>query len=312
MSRIAWSAVEALHAGGWEPLPLRYRTKQPVPAGTTGEAGRALTLDQLRAAHRAGRFGGVAVRFPAGVVGVDVDAHKPGRDLTRWQKVAEHAPPTYRVWNRPTDPVSGTYLYRAAPPAGMRWVGTAGAIDTLHRGHRYQLAPPTEHPDGDRRYGVLAPDGWPVDGLPPVDMLPPLTVDAVAMLIVPDPARGAPRVIGEHEDRVGRDPGWCARVVNIWERVDLSGATPRHVTFNRAIYALWAAHGDGHRGALSALDRLEGEWMAHLGPVRGDTTAAGEWQRMSDTARRRWAVGAWPGPSCRCGRWGSTGRRFGW
>lgn len=317
-SRVPWATLALLHRGGWEPFPLPARAKTPPPRGVTGTSGQPLTVRTLERVWRAGQFHNVGTRVPAGVVGVDVDAHDTRRSLHAWQQLEQLAPDTWCVRNRTDDSVSGTRFYRAELPAGWVWAGSVGAVDTLHTGHRYQVLPPSIHPadaGGDRVYFLTCPEGRIVTtphALPAVGELPHLSAEAVALLVrrAGAPLADTPRQRLPVELLNARTSDWCAYVATIYNALDLSGTTARHDAFNSRAVSLWSAHAQGHRGALDALDQLARLWHELMGPVRGERVAAGEWERMTTSAELRYGQSAWHG-QCDCDRraWRATRAR---
>ncbi len=117
----------------------------------------------------------VALRYPAGVVGLDVDNYdgKPAvRTLAQHEARLGALPHTWTITSR-DDGISGTRLYRVEP--GWQWrVGLAGGgVDVIQRSHRYSLIPPSLHPHGNR-YRWLGFDGHHTRSWPTPSELPQL------------------------------------------------------------------------------------------------------------------------------------------
>lgn len=146
---------------GWQgALPLKRGTKFPPPAGYTGRGNPDPTDDQIGkwVQTETYRDGGLCLRLPDGIIGIDVDAYgnKTGAATLneaekRWGKL----PPTVRSTSR-DDGVSGIRLYRVPP--GTELVGgikfpdmEIGDIDVVQHHHRYMVCWPSIHPEG-RQY----------------------------------------------------------------------------------------------------------------------------------------------------------------
>ena len=149
---------------GWRGvLPLKRGTKFPPPSGYTGRGNPDPTEEQLAqwAQSVANRDGGVCLRLPDNVIGIDVDAYntKTGAATLaeaekRWGKL----PPTVRSTSR-DDGVSGIRLYRVPPgtelAGGIKFPEMEiGDIDIVQHHHRYMVCWPSIHPEG-RPYGWI-------------------------------------------------------------------------------------------------------------------------------------------------------------
>jgi hypothetical protein len=143
---------------GWQGvLPLKRGTKFPPPAGFTGRGKPDPTEEQIAQWAQSDSYlnGGLCLRLPDGIIGIDVDAYgtKTGAAALaeaerRWGKL----PPTVRSTSR-DDGVSGIRLYRVPP--GTELVGgikfpdmEIGDIDIVQHHHRYLNSWPTIHPEG--------------------------------------------------------------------------------------------------------------------------------------------------------------------
>lgn len=145
--RLAWRGV----------LPLKRGTKFPPPTGYTGRGRPDPTYEQVNqwAQTEAYRDGGLCLRLPDGIIGIDVDAYndKTGAaTLEEAQKRWGELPPTVRSTSR-EDGVSGIRLYRVPPGTELaggiqfRDMGI-GDIDIVQHHHRYVNCWPTIHPEG--------------------------------------------------------------------------------------------------------------------------------------------------------------------
>jgi hypothetical protein len=152
---------------GWaNPIPVRG--KDLPPAGYTGADGADVTDDDVRRWSR-GPDGtrNLALRMPDGVIGIDVDAHdgKYGADtLADAEAALGQLPPTWSSTSRGADQPSRIHLYRV--PTGLDWSHAENNlrrfgphVDILHRGHRYALVAPSEHPQTRKPYRWYLPNG---------------------------------------------------------------------------------------------------------------------------------------------------------
>ncbi len=141
-------------------LPVPLGQKSPPPEGFTGRDGRDPSDDDIVIWVRNRPCANVAIRYPDGVVGLDVDDYggKPAaRTLTEHEDRLGTRPSTWTVTSR-HDGLSGTRLYQVEP--GRQWLGEhqGGGVDVIQRWHRYSVVPPSLHPEG-RFYRLLDPDG---------------------------------------------------------------------------------------------------------------------------------------------------------
>lgn len=171
---------------GWPGvLPLPYGKKFPPPEGYTGADGKLPDVAELVAWMRQGPAN-LALRLPAGVVGIDVDHYgdKPG--MATLQELMAQLGPLPATWSstsRGADSPARVWLYRL-PQADIRLVGKPGpGIDVLQHHHRYLVAAPSVHPEGGV-YAWYRPDFTPAGEaeLPAVADLPFLPDAWVAAL----------------------------------------------------------------------------------------------------------------------------------
>ena len=166
-------AVADYTGQGWTPLPIPRGEKWPPPEGYTGEHGAIPDLDQIDRWAAEQPDANIALRLPPWVVGIDVDAYdgKPGADTLAHLK-AEHGP-LPSTWVTTARPAPSGIRYYRIPATLQVTVGTLGpGIDIIRHGHRYAVAPPSVHPNGDR-YQWLRTDGTPAE-IPNVHDLPEL------------------------------------------------------------------------------------------------------------------------------------------
>lgn len=187
-------------ANGWHPIPVgRIDPRKPgkslgkVPwlRGRTGRYGQDADLEEIstwpgRIAARIakGEAGvlGLGVRFPIGVLGLDVDTYdgKRGAEtLAHHERELGKLPPTYRITAREYATGSGIRLYRVPDdyrgPASLPAAdgGTDSGVELIDRIHRFAVVPPTIHHTGNP-YRLYDPDGREITPgvLPPVHDLP--------------------------------------------------------------------------------------------------------------------------------------------
>ncbi len=155
-------------------LPLDPGEKGPPPSGFTGYQGQDPSDDEIASWLRARPCANVALRYPDGVLGLDVDDYggkHGGRTLAEHEERLGSLPPTWTITSR--EGSSGTRLY--AVERGRLWVSglAGGGVDVIQRAHRYSVVPPSRHPDGPV-YRLVGPDGSTTDGWPAPGDLPQL------------------------------------------------------------------------------------------------------------------------------------------
>lgn len=160
-----WMAEQYFKAG-WSPLPLPYKTKNPVPKGYTGATGKYVDAEDMRrwtakkARISVGNLnyqpGNVALRLPKDVIGIDVDAHSGKAGLETFSAaLAEWGPlPATWVTTSKTDGVSGIRLYRV--PEGLAWPGElpfGKGVELIRWDHRFAIVYPSIHDKTGAEYG---------------------------------------------------------------------------------------------------------------------------------------------------------------
>lgn len=295
-------AFDAYRDAGWlGVLPIPARQKKPVPAGYTGRDGAWPSYPDVYDWAEQFPDGNIALRLPAGVIGIDVD-HYEGKDgggtLDALQDAYGPLPETWRTGSR-ADGVSGIRLYRV--PEDLRWPGDLGnGIEIIQTRHRYAVVWPSVHPNGGT-YRWTGPDGVTrASGVPtPADLapLPPAWVDALTFGL---------------EERTVTAANLDGAAVNAWLASHGAGDPCRRMAYASRGYAAALASGqrsrhdaamdaamgvchlaaEGHNGALEALGVVR---SAFLDAVAGDRTpeeAAAEWDRLQDGAVNIAAAGA--------------------
>jgi Bifunctional DNA primase/polymerase, N-terminal len=162
-------AQSQYQAAGWTSvLPLPKGKKEPPPTGFTGKkagdrwptpAEYATWIDQ----HDDGNL---ALRMPPGVLGIDVDDYGDKHGAETLAKIEAQAGPLPETWISTSrdDGVSGIRLYRV--PEGLTWKNQPD-MEVIHSGHRYAVAWPSIHPNGQQYR-------WNRAGVPTVAELPEL------------------------------------------------------------------------------------------------------------------------------------------
>lgn len=145
-----------LDAGWLGTLPLGARQKERPPTGYTGADGGWPTPEIVDAWRTTHRFGNICVRFPDGIVGIDVDQYDEMRNGRLVQKRGADTSETFRA-RHGLDPLPPTWTSsaREAPsrvllfrvPPGWRMRDDLLHVDALQRHHRYMVVEPSVHPD---------------------------------------------------------------------------------------------------------------------------------------------------------------------
>ena len=165
---------------GWAPIKLGSHTKYPPPPGFTGRDGANPSGADMHAWAEEEPNGNNAIRLPAVMIGIDVDAYdgKTGAETLveaerRWGRL----PYSPRSSSR-DDGISGIRLYRI--PAGLELEDKLGfpelglgGVEIVQRHHRYVVCWPSIHPEG-RQYRWLGIDGGRLGEPPHLDDIPPL------------------------------------------------------------------------------------------------------------------------------------------
>ena len=260
------STARSYRDAGWLPLPLPFGAKFPPPAGFTGAKGADPSdADVDGWVTRAGG-GNVALRLPDGVLGVDVDAYeaKPGAETLAGREAQWGAlPPTVRSTARGAG-VSGIRLFRVPP--NLQWPGEVGpGIETVHRGHRYMVAPPSVQAAGT--YEWLDADGVTCPAPRPED-LPELPTAWVAGLTRGQTARDRSDVTDSDVDAFlaglasGRPAADIAETLRGLDVALTGSPAGRHPAMLSAVEALVGAGAGGAHGVRAALDAARATFLA--------------------------------------------------
>jgi P4 family phage/plasmid primase-like protien len=327
---------------GWHGvLRLPYGHKEAPPRGETGPGAAYLTkagLAGLLALHEGAPVDGclplkpgkdgkprsvacggrhnIGLRLPDDVIALDVDGYKGAANTLR--ELEAKLGPLPRTWRNSArwlagDKVSGHLFYRV--PAGRTWKGEAGrGIDVLQSGHRYAVVWPSLHPE-ERfgRYVLIDPYDEVTETLPRVDELPWLGEAWIAHLATRDRVKAREMSVREMTDweaacrPLGGRALPCdpvkATLAKYRRRLTDSGRS-RHDTAMLAVRALVGFAGEGHLGALEAVDEFEESFVAAATSgqsARTPEAALDEYTRLRDGAVRVAAVkNPSPAPECDC------------
>ena len=179
------------HEHGYHPIPLPQMKKAPVPAGLTGYAGRNLTRPEIKTGDWSGNM---ALRLPAGVIGIDVDNYngKNGAEILSDLEAQLGALPPAPMLHSGREDDSGIRIFRV-PVDTMLTTAIVGGVEFIQWFHRYALAPPSVHPEG-RQYGCTDSAGEEADYLPPIEELPDLPWPWIGHLAIEGKGRKAAAV----------------------------------------------------------------------------------------------------------------------
>lgn len=287
-------AALSYRAQGWsDVLPLPQGKKSHPPTGFTGKRFAHVSPDddQIRNWILARPTGNVALRMPADVLGIDVDAYgdKTGEDSFN-DAIARmgQLPPTWRVTSR-DDGISGIRFYRV--PEGLAWPNQVGpGIETIHRGHRYAVVWPSLHPEG-RTYRWIDPSGnVSIGRVPSPEDLPELPAAWVIGLTqgqIEKPA--TERLESSPEEIAVALADWCTpgspcglvnrRIYEIDQALHGKSGS-RHDAIRDQSLALLRLGQQGHDGVAWALTHTQEGFLDAVGQDRGIDAANSEWRRM--------------------------------
>ncbi len=211
---------------GWHPLPIPRGEKSSPPTGTTGRDGKDPTVDDIASWAALDACANIALRMPAGVIGIDVDDYDgKGGAATLAALVGQFGPlpATWSSTSRGPDQASRIYFLRC--PVDLELPGTLGpGIEAIQRHHRYAIAAPSTRKDTGGRYRWYHPDGTKASTPPRVDELPYLPAPWVVGLSGPQratngqngtpaptaPPRGPLADDDSIAERINRDNDWHA------------------------------------------------------------------------------------------------------
>ena len=212
------------HQRGWHPLPIPRGEKSSPPAGTTGRDGKDPTTDDIASWAALDAHANIALRMPAGVIGIDVDDYDgKGGAGTLADLEARYGPlpATWSSTSRGPDQPSRIYFLRC--PVDLELPGTLGpGIEAIQRHHRYAVAAPSTRRDTGGRYRWYHPDGSKATTPPAVAELPELPATWAQGLAVrpratdghngtPAPATAPRGPLADDDsiaERINRDNDW--------------------------------------------------------------------------------------------------------
>ena len=169
-------AIGIYRKRGWYPVPLKTCSKQLAVRGVTGRKEGRVMPDRHHYYdwHVAGKWhdgANLGLTLPKGIVGLDFDGHKTGREIPA------DLPATWCSTARPDDPDSGIFYF--ACPEDAEFGGEVVSADGEHLGdviwwgYRYAAAWPSIHPDLHAKYHWYGPDDYRSE-IPYADELPEL------------------------------------------------------------------------------------------------------------------------------------------
>jgi hypothetical protein len=237
-------------ADGYSSLPLPPGHKKPPPDGWTGRDAPMTSAADVEAWRETRGHCNVALRLPAGVIGIDSDAHKSAGRRREWDKLTEilgPLPETAPWCTSRDDGVSGVRLFRVPDgyTAAGNLPGDPSPGETIQHAHRYLVAPPSIVPPPE---GNGQPYRWVVP-LRPARDLPWLPV---AWLRVLAARGGCPQQPARHAG--GDAPGRWAGLV-AW----VSALRDGDQRWDKLNWAAWVAGcmiAEGHLGEADARARL--------------------------------------------------------
>jgi DNA polymerase I-like protein with 3'-5' exonuclease and polymerase domains/phage/plasmid-associated DNA primase len=277
-------------------LPVPVAAKHPPPVGYTGADGKDTTPEQLVAWAGTHAKHSIALRMPAGVIGIDVDHYRKGEVdkrggdcIAEYERRWELLPATWRSSAR--EEPSGIRFYRV--PAERYATKLGESIEIIQQHHRYAVVWPSNNPDAaGAPYRWYDPTGAVSDTVPKPNELPELPKAWVAGLregatevgpTAADIGRGQALLSVLMADR--REP--CAEVADARRktRTELAAATSgsRHDTTTARVHHLVMLGAAGHPGVAEGLLVTRSAWEAlTAGEGRLD-----EFDRMLLTSARK-------------------------
>ena len=224
-------------AAGWPaPLPLPTRRKAMPPAGWTGRDAPFPDEADVAGWCATQGHGNVALRLPAGVVGIDLDLYKP-EGAASYARLLDECGPLPATWLS-TSRGDGSGIRFYTVPAGVRWAERRAGpgIEIVHVAHRYAVVWPSIHPEG-RTYRWYAPGGALGAGVPAVAGLAGLP--AVWGRRLSEPTRPRPVEVDTHPVvRQARGFAAASLAGAVAEVAALLPGQRRNDALNRKAYAL--------------------------------------------------------------------------
>lgn len=282
MSLIYAEAAPRYRANGWSGvLPLPPRKKKFPPKGYTGTDGVDPSDLQVEAWINGKPNGNIGIRVPPGVVGYDADLYKVAGQKTHAALVDKcgELPATWVSTSR-TDG-SGIRFYRI--PLGVKLRGAFGGVEIIQFHHRYAVVAPSIHPDTDRPYRLISPDGEIVETLPHPSELPELPQKWLDELRLAEPTAA-----GDRPPRVHTTGDWSNHVKDAHADA-LAGLVKgsRHDTALAAALQLVRYEDLDYPGAADALESLGRVFRVDIADRASPAEADKEWGDILESARAR-------------------------
>ena len=300
-------------ANGWSPIPLRIRTKYPVPLEFTGAHGKYVDELQMTRWMKGEKIiisekssytaGNIAIRLPKNVLGIDVDAYgdKAGlATLEAWESECGELPPTFVTSSKPAP--SGIRLYLVPPD--LAWPGQVGpGIEIIRFDHRYAMVYPSIHDKTGQIYKWRNKKGKTVtDYLPAPSELPKLPKKWVEKLT--GGAKWVDRPVADLtdadmlrwlSDRVAPDaPCSATRAFVKSQQLSIRKAGDDGGGHDEGRDAVWGALGDaseGHAGISWALAKLRTTFIEAVRARRkGGEPPETEWKRFVERGIKKVAA----------------------
>lgn len=264
-------------AAGWPcVMPVPPGPKHPPPPGYTGDGGNDTTAADVAAWCLNMPGHAVALRMPAGIIGIDVDQYvKGGVQKNGALALAEleakwgPLPATWTSTARGSQQPSRIHFFRAPD---QRYAGKAGPdIEIIQRHHRYAVVWPSPHGETGGTYRWYDPWGIPSENTVPrphdLAELPPAWVQGLAGGASPAGPAPAARedgwaLIGQLAAKAGTAP--CISVMRALESARAACAAAdrgsRHDAMTEHVYEVVNLGAEGHAGAADTLAVLQDLW----------------------------------------------------
>jgi P4 family phage/plasmid primase-like protien len=302
--RNPFAAAPAYREKGWEgTVPVAYEGKTLLVKSFTGRQGKWPTDEQVarriaKGEANGGKLENIALRLPAGIVGVDVDDYgekKGAQSLRELEAEYGELPETARSSARGFDGAGGIRLFRLpAEHAGAELAGApADGIEIIQFHHRYAIVWPSVHPKTKTRYEWESGEIPELRGSGGSGDLAELPVAWVTSLrSVTTGARKNEGVSEAGEDDVKayfeaiRDGSgqMCRAVERMADRLTEGASRERgnaHDAVNRDILALIEMGYQGHRGVASALGKGRRIFVETASDRSTKAELTAEWRRMA-------------------------------
>lgn len=273
------AAATTYRKAGWQGvLPLAPGVKWPPPEGYTGRQGGWPAGPQIIRWVTDNPAGGLALRLPRGVVGIDVDCYGAKQGDETLEALEQRYGPLPATWSSTSRGPGPSRILLFRVPDDLELPGTPGpSIEFIQFHHRYMVAWPSVV-EG-RLYLWYDPDGIVVHRPPRLEELPWLPEAWWAI-------KRPPRVAAATQLPRPVDGDWTQAVTR--QHADgvagLGQSGSRHDNVLPIIMALVRLDNLGHPGASEALDDLHARFVAAIGDRADLKAAEAEWRRMEDGA----------------------------